>query len=126
MRGHDLMLRLQDHIRRSLAGERPKRATITSTSNRPATGEIEATLVDGSKIYVHAASLEALAVDDVIYVDKQNMGAAQAHYLFRGIHKSATGSYVPTVRGESSIDFILLDNSDVQLMDNTGVYLTDA
>ena len=113
-------------VQMGLDDERPKRATVTSIANWNTTGEIEATLASGQTIYVHAPVVYNIAVDDVIFVTRQDMGT-RARWTIHGMQKSVADGYVPTVRQLSGggIDSILMDDSNVELMDDSGVYLTE-
>lgn len=127
MNPRDLAALMRKWVGMTVEDERPKRATVTAIANRGTTGEIEATMADGHKVYIHAATVYDIGVSDVVYVQKQPVGLAQARYVITSYHKSAGGSYIPTVRPESggSIDDILMDDSSVELMDDSGVYLVE-
>jgi hypothetical protein len=121
MKARELAQRLQRQTDMSLARERPKRATVTSVATRDTTGEIEATLVDGHTVYIHAATMYEVAVGDEVWVSKLDVGLARGRYQIAGFHKTSGGSYIPQIRPEAIVD--VLDNA---LTDASGTYLKDA
>jgi len=126
MKANQFSRLLQRLAKGAAADERPRRATVTAITNRNTAGEIEATRVDGTKIYVHAASVYDVAVGDEIYVQKQRMGLAQARWMVSGFHKTSGGSYIPPVRPESLatvLDNMLTDDSGTHLLDDSSTVL---
>jgi hypothetical protein len=116
---------LRRYVGSALNNERSQRATVTSIANWNETAEVAATVADGHTIYIHAAVMYDVAVGDVLYVRKLNVGAARARYEIIGYHESAGGSRIPTIRRALDPETILTDDSGNRLMDDSSNLLHD-
>ena len=125
MRTRDFALFFKRIIDARAVDERPKRATVTSVANWNETGEVEATLVDGRKVYIHAVTIEEIAVDDILLVTPQNLGIGRAQWHYQGMHEMANGSRVPQIRRALEPETVLTDDSGNRLLDDSGNLLHD-
>lgn len=127
MRAEELAKRLLARVKRTVENDRPKLATVTVTTNRSSTGEIECTLTNGSKVWVDASSFAALSAGDMIWVNRLGAGFLSS-WLMTGFKETSGGSHDPVLRtdvlGGTTLETLtiafLTDNDGNVLSDNDG------
>lgn len=127
MRAAELATRLLARVRRTVEEDRPKLATVTVTTNRSSTGEVECTLTNGSKIWVDASNMADLSASDKIWVSKFGTGF-RSRWLMIGFKETSGGSHDPVLRtdvlGGTTLETLtisfLTDNDGNILCDNDG------